>query len=335
MGQLLNNRILRVPPRSGPQILLVLYTVSQTGVSASNTIVRLKKVTEALGIIEMLRVIATLTILSAGLFGQTSELDRARNLYTHTNYQASLGVLQAVPDKTAPVLELIGQNYFMLSEFKKATEAFDQAIAADPSNSEYVHWLGRAYGRRAETANPFLAPGFASKARQAFEKSVTLNPKNQEAMNDLFDYYLEAPGFLGGGLNKAQAIASRIADLDKAEGYFAQAQLADQRKEFDTAEQHLRRALELAPRQVGRVLDLAKYLAKRGRIQESETVFAQAEKLAPNSPKVLFTRADTYIREKRNLDQAKSLLKRYLQAPLTPDDPPRQRAEELLKRAGV
>jgi tetratricopeptide (TPR) repeat protein len=299
-----------------------------------NDVVTLRKV-KSFGDIEMLRVIAVLTVMSATVFAQTPVLERAQSLYFHTNYQDSLGLLQAVPVKTGPVLELTGQNYFMLGEFKKATEAFEQAVSADPNNSEYVHWLGRAYGRRAETANPFLAPGFASKARQAFEKSVMLDPKNQEAMNDLFDYYLEAPGFLGGGLNKAQAIASRIADLDKAEGYFAQAQLAEQRKEFDTAEQHLRRALELAPRQVGRVLDLAKYLSKHGRIQESETVFAQAEKLAPNSPKVLFTRADTYIREKRNLDQAKSLLKRYLQAPLTPDDPPRQKAEELLKRAGA
>ena len=66
----------------------------------------------------------------------------------------------------------------------------------------YFHWLGKAQGRRAETASPFTAPSYASKARQAFEKSVELDGKNLEAINDLFSYYLEAPGFLGGGLNK-------------------------------------------------------------------------------------------------------------------------------------
>ena len=81
-------------------------------------------------------------------------------------------------------------------------------------------------------------------------------------------------------------------------------------------------------------LDLAKFLAKRGRFQESEAEFQRAEKIAPNSPKVLFERAATYIETKRNMETAKLLLKRYLEAPLTPDDPPRTEAEKLLRLAG-
>jgi len=198
-----------------------------------------------------------------------------------------------------------------------------------------VLWLGRAWGRRAESASPFMAPAYASRARTQFEKAVELNPANKEALNDLFDYYLNAPGFLGGGFDRAQALVAKIAKLDVAEGHYARAQLADKRKQFDEAEQQLRRALELAPRQVGRVIDLAKYLSKRGRVQESETVFAQAEKLAPESPRVMFERAETYIRENRNLDQAKVLLRKYLRSSLTPDDPPRDRAEDLLRKAGA
>ena len=59
---------------------------------------------------------------------------------------------------------------------------------------------------------------------------------------------------------------------------------------------------------------------------------AEAEKLAPDSPRVLYERAQTYIRDKRNLDQARALLKKYITCSLTPDDPPRERAEELLKK---
>jgi tetratricopeptide (TPR) repeat protein len=168
-----------------------------------------------------------------------------------------------------------------------------------------------------------------------FERAVAINPSNGEAVNDLFDFYLQAPGFLGGGLQKAEDLAAHIAKMDAAEGHYAQAQIEDKRKEYDSAEQHLRRAAELAPRQVGRVLDVAMYLAKRGRIKESEAMFDQAARMAPNSPKVLFDRANTYIREHRNLDQAKQLLERYLRSPLTPDDPPRERAEALLKKIGA
>ena len=128
-------------------------------------------------------------------------------------------------------------------------------------------------------------------------------------------------------------MAQRIAAHNEAEGHFAEAQLADKRKQFETAEEQLRRAMELAPRQVGRVMDLARYLAKHGRIQESEAAFDHAERLAPNNPDVSFARARVYIEQKRNLDKARELLNKYLRSDLTPDDPPREQAEKLLKQA--
>ena len=259
--------------------------------------------------------------------------DEAQHLYQRTDYQGALKILLPQATKDAQTWALIGQSYFMQADYKKATDAFEKAVNADPRNSEYVHWLGRAWGRRAESANPFMAAPYASRARQYFERSVMLDPHNKEALNDLFDYCLQAPGFLGGGFDKAKAIADRIAQLDAAEGHYAQAQLADKRKEFDRAEEQLRRALQLAPQQVGRVIDLAKYLSKRGRYQESDAVFAQAEKMAPNDPRVLYERAETYIDNNRNLKEARQLLQQYISAKnLTPDDPPRSRAEELLRK---
>lgn len=276
-------------------------------------------------------VIAFLALLPV-LLAQDS-FKRSEELYQRTDYKASLALLHSVPKLSAHSYCLFGKNWFMLGEYKKAVEAFQQALALDPKNSEYAHWLGRSYGRRAETSSILSAPGHASKARQYFEEAVRLDPTNDEALNDLFDYYLEAPGFLGGGFDKAEQIARRIAQRNPAEGHFAQAQLADRRKQFDTAEEQLRRAMELAPRQVGRALDLAKYLAKRGRYPESEAVFDKAEQIAPNTPKVFFARARTYIEHKRNLPKAKQLLIQYLQSDLTPDDPPREQAEKLLKQA--
>jgi len=261
-------------------------------------------------------------------------LDQAAQLYHRTDYEASLKLLQALPEKDAPIFDLIGKNQFMLGEFKKASESFDKAVSADPANSEYEHWLGKAYGKRAETASPFTAPGLASKTRQHFEKAVALNPKNQEAVNDLFEYYLEAPGFLGGGLDKATQMAERIAQLDPVEGLWAQARIAERRKDFRTAEDRLRSAMEAAPTQVGRVLDLAKFLSKRGRIEESEQTFRAAERIAPDSPRLLYQRAETYIQAGRNMDTARVLLKRYLASTLSPDDPSRREAEKLLKQAG-
>lgn len=285
------------------------------------------------GLLNM-RGIAALALGLSGLscLAGQDPLQRAEELYQKTDYQASLALLRDLHALSGAAYCLTGRDYFMLGEYKKATDAFQKALALEPSKSEYAHWLGRTWGRRAETSNPFAAPVFASRARQHFELAVSLDPSNDEALNDLFDYYLQAPGFLGGGYEKAQQLAKRIAQRDPAEGAFAQAQLADKRKQYDTAEEQLRRAVELAPRHVGRLLDLAKYLAKRGRYQESEAAFDKAEELAPNAPKVMFARATTYVQEKRNLEKAKSLLIKYIQSDLTAEDPPREAARKLLKQ---
>lgn len=275
-----------------------------------------------------------LLLLSAVFaFAAGPEVERARTLYQETNYGAALDILNGVPQKDAGVYDLTGRCYYMQGDFKRASEFFQKAIEKDPGNSVYHHWLGKAYGRRAEIASVFTAPGMASKARQSFEKAVQLDPRNLEAINDLIEYYLEAPGILGGGVDKAARLAERLSSLDPVEYHYAQARIAEKRKEFDTAEQQLRRAVEMSPMQVGRVIDLARFLAKLGRYQESDQAFSQAEKIAPDSPKLLFAEAKTYIESGRNLEKARQLLKRYLQCRLTPDDPPRAEAERLLKKA--
>jgi tetratricopeptide (TPR) repeat protein len=286
-----------------------------------------------------MRVFGLLLVVLPGLSGQSpwstveDPLSKAEDLYRHTDYRASLTMVRESGQTGSKAYCLIGRDSFVLGDYKSAAEAFERAFTVEPDNSGYALWLGRSFGRRAETSSPFSAPRYASKARAYFERAVALDPNNEEALNDLFDYYLQAPGFLGGGYDKAEAIAKRIAERNPAEGHFAQARLADQRKQFDTAEEQLRRAIDLAPREVGRVLDLARYLARHGRTSESEAVFDKAEQLAPNSPKVSFAHAQTYIEQKRNLGRAKALLNQYLRGNLTPDDPSREQAQKLLQEA--
>jgi Flp pilus assembly protein TadD len=280
-----------------------------------------------------MRQLALLALVCVSLFAGGSKYDQALRLYNRTEYQASLKLLLPSQHKSPAELTLIGQNYFMLDDAKRASEFFQKAVAAEPNNSEHYHWLGRAYGRWAEMGSMFTAMGHASKARQSFEKAIELDPGNSEAVNDLFEFYLEAPGFIGGGLDKAVKMAERIAATDAAEGNYARARIEEKRKEYGSAEKHLRRAMELAPRQVGRVIDLAKFLAKQGRFKESDETFVAAEKLAPDAPKVMYARAASYIQAGRNIEEARALLEKYLASPLTPDDPPRADARKLLRQA--
>jgi Flp pilus assembly protein TadD len=281
-----------------------------------------------------MRLLSCVLLLVAAAWASPDVVRRAGALYQRTDYTGSLHVLEQDPLPDAAGYLLSGKNYFMSGDYKKATEFFEKALAISPANSEYELWLGRAWGRRAETGGWLIAASHASKARQCFEKAVALDPGNREAKNDLFTFYLNAPGFMGGGMDKAEAAARSIAQERPAQYEFEEAQIADKRKDYPAAEAHLRRAMELAPTEPGRVLDLARYLAKRGRLNESDLLFGQAGKMFPGQPRVAFTEAMVDIENNRSMEKARTLLEEYLHASLTPDDPPRQEAEKLLRRVG-
>ena len=275
-----------------------------------------------------------LALSPGSVFAKSPELERAHELYQRTEYTQALAILDRLPNRDADTLQLAGQCHFMNGDYKRAAESFEKALALNPQSSELHRLLGTVYGRRAETGNVLTAPGNARKAREYFEQAVALDPDNREAAANLFEYYLEAPGFLGGGIDKAENLAKRIAKLDMPAGLHALAQLEGKRKRYDAAEAQLRRAIALAPHQAGREIDLAKFLSDRGRVKESDQAFAEAARLAPDSPELMFARAETYIHQKRNLKEARELLERYIASPLTPDDPPRDDARALLSQAG-
>src|SRR5277367_3211607 len=195
----------------------------------------------------LVRILGGLLLVVTNTWASPDVVREASALYQRTDYEHSLHLLAQDPMPDAGGYLLTGQNYFMLGDYKKATEFFEKAVAVSPSNSEYELWLGRAWGRRAETGSWLTAGSHASKARQSFERAVALDPHNHEAKNDLFDFYLNAPGFLGGGLDKAEAIAKSIAAERPPEHEFEEAQIADHKKDYAAAEAHLRRAMELAP----------------------------------------------------------------------------------------
>ena len=178
----------------------------------------------------------------------TVELDRAKALYERSAYKAALDILQNISPKDGAVLLLTGQCYYLSGDAKNAAAYFEEATTAEPQNARAFLWAGRAYGRRAETASFFTAPGLALKARRNFEAALKMSPDDLEVIGDLFEYYLDAPGFLGGGLDKAERLAARVQHLDAAEFHYEQARLAERHKQTSAAERHYRQAAELAPK---------------------------------------------------------------------------------------
>ena len=280
--------------------------------------------------IRMVGVVAMVAIAALARAAGT-DLEQAEKAYQRTDYQTVLHTLLSVSPKNGAVYALIGKAYYMEGEYKNSIGYWEKAVMEDPGNSGYYDWLGKAYGRRAEEVSFLTALPYANKTRASFEKAVALDPSNLEALGDLFEYYLQATGIVGGGVAKAEGIAVRIGRLSEAEYHYALARLAEKRKDMRAAEREYRSAMQLAPGDIGRTIDLAAFLAQHGRYQESDELFRAAAQIEPDSPRLMFARAAAYIQSGRNLDDARMLLRQYTGSRITPDDPPRSEVSMLLQ----
>jgi len=225
-----------------------------------------------------------------------------------------------------------GIQAYAAEKYDEAIELFEKLVQFAPNSAENHDWLGKAYGRKAEHVIFFRAMGLARKARNEFQKAVDLDGSYVQGLSDLLDYCLEAPGFLGGGLDRAKVVASQLAKVSAAEGHRAEALIRVKEKDYAGAQKEFQEALNAAPGRLGRLLDMAAFLNERGNYAEADAVFERAEKMAPESSDYLFVRGQQLVNSKRDPERARELLKAYLRSGRKPDDPTPSEVENLLKK---
>ena len=107
--------------------------------------------------------------------------------------------------------------------------------------------LGDAYGLTAQSAGLFSQMGWAKKCQAEYEKAVELDPKNIDARWSLMEYDRQAPGFVGGGTDKALAQAQEIKKLDEHRGRLAVALVYAADKKYDLAFAEFAEVLKATP----------------------------------------------------------------------------------------
>src|SRR5260221_7649112 len=163
-----------------------------------------------------LRKLLSLTVLTAAAFQSslgTADPTGAK-LLAEGRVDEAIVLLQS-RIKSAPSdsesYNLLCRAYFMLGNWDPGIAACEKAVSLSPDNGEYHSWLGRIYGEKADPSSFFTAARLAGKVRNEFEAAVRLNANSVDARADLADFYLEAPGIVGGGKDKAEAQAQAIA----------------------------------------------------------------------------------------------------------------------------
>ncbi len=235
--------------------------------------------------------------------------------------------------KDAESYNLLCRAYFTLSEWDKGIAACEKAVSLDTQNAQYHMWLGRIYGEKADHAGFWSAAGLAKRVRNEFETAVRLNPNSAEARTDLAEFYLEAPGIVGGGRDKAEAQAQQLAALDPVKAGWVKGRLAEKKKDFVSAEKEYRAAIEASHGAALAWLNLALFYRHSARLNQMEDAIRHASAAHVDQPEVLMECAEMLIRAKRNLPQATQLLRRYLSSTPTVEAAPVFKAHYLLGTA--
>lgn len=220
--------------------------------------------------------------------------------------------------------------YLMIGELNAGIVACEGAVEIEPNHSLYHSWLGRIYGEKASHSNFITGARMAGKIRGEFETAVRLNPSSVDARADLADFYVEAPGVVGGGKDKAEAQAQEIFKLEPAEACRVRARIAEEKKDYATAEGDYRTEIQLSGGKAGAWLNLARFYRHRGRWNEMEDAIHHATAPEMHRPDLLLDAAQMLIDSQRNLPGAADLLRRYISASGTVEDAPVFKAHYLL-----
>ena len=239
----------------------------------------------------------------------------------------ALALLQSLPADelgSAQAHNLRCRVLYTLEQWEAAARECQQAVNQDDQSSMNHLWLGRAQGEMADRASFVNAYGLAKHARAEFERAVELDPRNAEALADLGEFYSAAPGVVGGGSDKAAAIAGRLDHVDSARAHELRAAIAQENHDAGTAEHEFRLAIGSSAHPGLQWMRLASFYRKNKRWAEMESAVQSGMAAAERDRHegvALFNGASVLIKADRDPELAEKLLKMYLASNNTEEAP--------------
>jgi tetratricopeptide (TPR) repeat protein len=144
-------------------------------------------------------------------------------------------------------------------EFEMAETYLKEAISLNGNNADYHVALGSLLGEIAVNSNVIKQGMLAPRIKNEFEIAARLDPNNLESRWMLVNYYIRAPKFMGGDVEKGKKVADEIMKLNPAEGNSAWGTIWRSEKRNDLAEKNFQTAITLAPDSIKYYYSLARF----------------------------------------------------------------------------
>ncbi len=212
--------------------------------------------------------------------------------------------------RDAESIHLLCRAYFQYDDWDRAESRCRRAVELQPNNSGFHRWLGRVYGEKAERAT--LPIGLALKTRDEFQRAAQLDPRDSNALIDVAEYYIEAPGMMGGGHDKAREQAKLIGKISAAQEHWVYGRIAEKNKDFAGAEREYRLMVQDGNGDAEAWLNLAFFYRNQKRYGDMEQAFVKMQRAPMPHREVLVEASNSMLRTGRAFPFAIELLRRYL-----------------------
>jgi tetratricopeptide (TPR) repeat protein len=209
-------------------------------------------------------------------------------------------------------LHCMGRIDMAMDNSKDAIEWFEKAVKANDASSLHHLWLANSLGDQANHTSKIKLPFLARRIKSEFDKAAQLDPTSIDARHGLFQFYSQAPGVMGGSMDKAREQAHEIEKLNPMRGHLEIANLFMREKDTVSAEREFKAAVAAAPDSVNASLTLAAYYANQKRWSDAFAIYDRLLKEKPADVTVHFQYGRAAAIAGENMERGANELKYYL-----------------------
>lgn len=256
------------------------------------------------------------TLAKANAALQAGEADKALSL---------LAGLPTSGPGAAEARNLACRVRFTMDQWSAAATECAAAVSLEPQNSDYHMWLARALGEEADHASFLTAFSLSKQTRMELETAVRLDPRNAPALADLGEFYEEAPAIVGGGIDKAEGVAAQLDKVDRARAQELRARIAYAQKDYATAEQDFKAAVEASAHPAFQWSTLGSFYRHRKEWPQMEWAIRNcvaAVERDRTANVALYNGASVLIQSGREPELAAKMLEDYLSGPVKTEEAP-------------
>jgi len=180
-----------------------------------------------------------LIIMAMSALYADDRFEQGKHFFDERQYEKALPVFEQIVDEdqnNAQANHWLGKTHLRLNNIDEASEYCEKAVELDKKNAEFHYWYGQALAREVQEASVFRQPFLAPKILEEFEKTIELDSLHAGGYIGAGTFYLNAPGIMGGDLDKAKLYAAKAIELGSEQGHFLNIGILEKEEKFTEAE---------------------------------------------------------------------------------------------------